>query len=124
MRMFSTDNKKSGFFDFLKKDEPAAEATQETPAEQNDDVKFDGKELSGLEADQDVVEAAEQSFETLEDASEEELFEQPSEIELYLKQAVTKYNLEFFKRFQSTGRDAHKHTQKKLEEHILSMTDN
>lgn len=33
MRMFSTDNKKSGFFDFLKKDEPAAEATQETPAE-------------------------------------------------------------------------------------------
>jgi len=27
MRMFSTDNKKDSFFDFLRKDEPEAEAT-------------------------------------------------------------------------------------------------
>jgi len=37
-----------------------------------DDVKFDGKELSGLEADQDIVEAAEQSFQTVEEDAVEE----------------------------------------------------
>lgn len=44
MRMFSTDDKKSGFFDFLRQDEP--EAAQETPKEQEDlktdEIKFEG----------------------------------------------------------------------------------
>ena len=85
-----------------------------------DDIKFDGKELSGLEADQEVIEAAEQSVEPVEEVEEE--VEQVSEMDEYIKSAVSKYNLEFFKNFSSTGRDAHKHTQKKLEEHILNMT--
>ena len=76
--------------------------------------------MSGLEADQEVIEAAEQSVEPVE--AVEEFVDQASEMELYIQSAVSKYNLEFFRNFTSTGRDAHKHTQKKLEEYILNMT--
>lgn len=88
---------------------------------QTDEIKFEGTQLSGLEADQEVIEAAEQSVEPVEEV-EQFVDNQASEMDLYIQSAVSKYNLEFFKNFTSTGRDAHKHTQKNLEEYILNMT--